>query len=105
MAVTKRKSSRLYRSAKSRLSSGEDRSTKAFEKWLSNYDVHRSPPTIRGGRIRGNLQREAHLTGDDTFGTPDEFASFLKRCGIGHSHARSVLGRHTNYEDACREFE
>jgi hypothetical protein len=105
MRKSRRKISRLYRAARSRLSPRELKSVNAFEQWLGKYTVHTSAPSIFGAPIRSNLGREAHLTGDKSFGSPDEFANFLKRCGSGHSLARSTPRRHTNYQDACREFE
>ena len=105
MTTSRRKSSRLYQSARARLSARERKSAKVFEKWLGGYEVHGSASSIVGDRIRGNLQLESHLTGDNAFSNPEEFAAFFKRCASGHSRARNAKRRYTNYEETCRSFE
>jgi hypothetical protein len=105
MKTPRPKSSRLYRAARASLSARESKPAKAFEQWLSKYQIRGSAALLLGKRMLGNLYRESHLTGDNPFRNPEEFAAFLKRCSAGHSLARSAVRRHANYQDACREFE
>jgi hypothetical protein len=95
--------SNLYRQALGSLSDDE---RTAFASWTSWLEAHTSssPDGVRNGaKILENLQEEAHLVGDRSFGDPSELAELL-RCCASRLDPLPLPERPTGYDGVCQEY-
>ena len=78
----------------------------AFESWTSWLETHAlsSPGGSQdGAKVLENLQAEAHLVGDRSFGDPSELAELL-RCCASRLAPLPLSERPAGYDGVCQEY-
>jgi len=90
-------SSKLYRDARSLLKGDDVRCLDSSETWLASQ--------ASGPRLLANLQRESHLVGMGTFGSPRYFKDFLHTWSHRNESGADDSDRQACFCQVCSEHE